>query len=339
MPTVVAAVVAAAAFACGCNPWLARLVFSVVNLSEEESFSAFVRESGDGLLRYARLLFADAGDAEDALQTALLRVARQWHRGLDAPVAYARTALRNLACDSGRRRHLVAVPSDAEPVLPAGLAGLVVVEHRRRSRSRRRFLGGVGALALTGALAAAALPERGDYKKYEQPSGATAPTVAAGQQVVLRRDAVPERGDVVLFTVRTAGEAFESLSRVVGLPGDVVSCPEDGAGRCDAVVVSGKELDEPWLTAATEPFGPVTVGAGLVFLLGDSRDAANDSRYVGTQQLADVMGAVVARVEPDGTLVPLPSTPRRPLPEGEDIVDPSDVVPPAPARSVRVVSK
>ena len=148
-----------------------------------------------------------------------------------------------------------------------------------------------------------------------------------------RRCAIPRRGDVVLITVRTAGQPFESLSRVVGLPGDVVSCPDVGTGRCEAVVVSGTELIEPWLTSATKPFAPVTVGAGRVFLLGDSRDAANDSRYIGTQRLADVKGAVVARVEPDGTLVRLPGTPHRPLPEGEDTVDPNDVVPPARSTS------
>ena len=95
------------------------------------------------------------------------------------------------------------------------------------------------------------------------------------------------------------------------------------------MVVSGTQLVEPWLTSVTEPFAPVTVEAGQVFLLGDSRDAASDSRYLGTQRLADVKGAVVARVEPDGTLVRLPGTPHRPLPDGEDTVDPSDVVPPA----------
>ena len=86
-----------------------------MDLRDEQAFTAFVRDEADGLLRYARLLFADSGEAEDALQTALLRIAGRWHRGLDAPTAYARTALRNLAVDGGRRRHLVAVPSDAEP--------------------------------------------------------------------------------------------------------------------------------------------------------------------------------------------------------------------------------
>lgn len=86
---------------------------------QEASFTAFVVRDGDALLRYARLLFPDPHAAEDALQTTLLRTARHWTRGLDAPAAYVRTALRNLACDGSRRRHLVAVPTARPPVAPA----------------------------------------------------------------------------------------------------------------------------------------------------------------------------------------------------------------------------
>lgn len=87
---------------------------------QEHDFTAFVRGSGDALARYARLLFADTGAAEDALQTALLRLARNWSSGVEAPLAYARTALRNLALDEGRRRHLVPVPSEDEPDVAPG---------------------------------------------------------------------------------------------------------------------------------------------------------------------------------------------------------------------------
>lgn len=67
------------------------------------------------MLRYARLLFAGLHDAEDGLQTALLRVARNWDKASASPVAYTRTVLRNLAVDGGRRRHLVPAPTDAQP--------------------------------------------------------------------------------------------------------------------------------------------------------------------------------------------------------------------------------
>jgi len=80
---------------------------------EEADFSQFVRDRGDALLRRARLLIPDDGEAEDALQTALLRLTRHWSRQLDSPQAYVQRTLVNLAADRGRRRHLVAAPSQA----------------------------------------------------------------------------------------------------------------------------------------------------------------------------------------------------------------------------------
>lgn len=68
-------------------------------------------------MRTARLLVIDHGEAEDALQTALLRLTRHWP--VEAPEAYVRKALVNLARDRGRRKHLVATP--AEHLEPGGL--------------------------------------------------------------------------------------------------------------------------------------------------------------------------------------------------------------------------
>jgi RNA polymerase sigma-70 factor (sigma-E family) len=91
-----------------------------VTPDEEATFTAFVAEHGSGLLRYARLLFGDLHEAEDGLQTALIRVVGRWDKATAAPVAYTRTVLRNLAIDGGRRRHLVplttAQPPDASHV-------------------------------------------------------------------------------------------------------------------------------------------------------------------------------------------------------------------------------
>lgn len=82
-----------------------------VDADQERAFSLFVRERGSHLLRYARLLIPDDGEAEDALQTALLRLTRHWAKQLDHPDAYVRSTLMNLARDRGRRRHLVAQPA------------------------------------------------------------------------------------------------------------------------------------------------------------------------------------------------------------------------------------
>jgi RNA polymerase sigma-70 factor (sigma-E family) len=90
--------------------WAADSFNVGVTDDDELAFVSFVRERGDHLLRYARLLIPDQGEAEDALQTALLRLTRHWSRRLSAPEAYVRRALVNLAVDRGRRRHLVARP-------------------------------------------------------------------------------------------------------------------------------------------------------------------------------------------------------------------------------------
>ena len=100
-----------------CNACGQPLVSTCVTPDQEQDFTAFVRGAGDSLARYARLLFADVGAAEDALQIAMLRLAKQWPGGIDAPLAYSRTVLRNLALDEGRRRHLVPVPSMDEPAI------------------------------------------------------------------------------------------------------------------------------------------------------------------------------------------------------------------------------
>lgn len=83
--------------------------------TEDQAFTEFVRASGTGLLRFARLLEPDPGLAEDLLQVALIRVHRNWRSAAEAPVAYARTTLVNLSKDVARRRHLVAIPAESRP--------------------------------------------------------------------------------------------------------------------------------------------------------------------------------------------------------------------------------
>jgi RNA polymerase sigma-70 factor (sigma-E family) len=67
-------------------------------------FDEFVVGRSPALLRTAILLTGDRHDAEDLVQTALLRVARHWSRALANPDGYTRQVLVNLAYDDARRR-------------------------------------------------------------------------------------------------------------------------------------------------------------------------------------------------------------------------------------------
>ncbi|SER17630.1 signal peptidase I [Lentzea albida] len=89
------------------------------------------------------------------------------------------------------------------------------------------------------------------------------------------------------------------VKRVIALPGQTVMC-------CDEqhrVVVDGKPLDEPyvhWQTGTSpadhEPFAPVRVPEGRLFVMGDNRMNSTDSRkqggggVAGTVPLENVIG-------------------------------------------------
>jgi signal peptidase I len=183
---------------------------------------------------------------------------------------------------------------------------------------------------LTGAVAAGTLPGHDHFVTVVEPSDAMAPTVRVGDDVVLDRALVPVRGDVVRAVVHGRGPGYEMLSRVVALPGDTVGCPAAVGGGCAGLVVDGVVLPETYVEGTTEPFATVTVPAGRVFLLGDHRPVAADSRVVGAVPLDDVTGVVVS-VTRGGRTLPVVSAPPHAGPGGSDTVDP-----PAPPPAARV---
>ncbi|MBC9716729.1 signal peptidase I [Streptomyces sp. TRM66268-LWL] len=130
-------------------------------------------------------------------------------------------------------------------------------------------------------------------------SDAMRPTYMQGEQLVVERVGADEirTGDVVLVDVPGRPYGGPTLQRVVGVGGDEVSCCDGGR-----VSVNGQALDEPYVedgepAAGSEPYD-VRVPEGRLFLLGDHRGNANDSRFFlddgqsGTVAAGDVRGRV-----------------------------------------------
>lgn len=92
----------------------------MISPRERAAFDAFVGASSDRLVRSAYLLCGDRGHAEDMVQTALMRTARQWRRARDSPEAYARRVVVNLAKDRWRDldRRPGEVPLEADLRVP-----------------------------------------------------------------------------------------------------------------------------------------------------------------------------------------------------------------------------
>lgn len=115
--------------------------------------------------------------------------------------------------------------------------------------------------------------------------------------------AIPDRGVVSGF-FHWLGEGLgfaqppneDLIKRVIGLPGDTVQI------RNHTVFVNGKPLSEPYLTAAAKasmnPYGPVTVPSGDVFVLGDNRGDSADSRVIGFIPEKNVIGRAFVIIWP-----------------------------------------
>ena len=97
----------------------------MISRRERPAFDSFVLSSSSRLLRTAYLLCGDRGHAEDLVQTALMRTARQWRRAQDHPEAYARRVVVNLAKDRWRELSHRPVEAPLEIDLPAPTVGSV----------------------------------------------------------------------------------------------------------------------------------------------------------------------------------------------------------------------
>lgn len=103
------------------------------------------------------------------------------------------------------------------------------------------------------------------------------------------------------------------IKRVIGIPGDTVACC-DARGR---VTVNGVALDEPYVYQDDHArFGPVKVGPGRLWVMGDHRGFSADSRAHigdpggGTIPKSHVIGRAFVRVWPPSRIgtMPVPKT-------------------------------
>jgi len=96
----------------------------------------------------------------------------------------------------------------------------------------------------------------------------------------------PARGDIVVLR----GPAYTSeeyVKRVIGLEGDMLLI------RGGAVYLNGHRLIEPYAVGATFPdLGPLRVGPGMYYVMGDNRVRSEDSRAFGPVALRDLEGKI-----------------------------------------------
>lgn len=115
------------------------------------------------------------------------------------------------------------------------------------------------------------------------------PNIKDGDLVLIDRlDHDYVASDIVVFTYRDR----LTFARVVATAGDEVDIHDD------ALYVNGSYQQETWAQGVTTRFEggvdlPLTVPEGSVFVLGDNRTNASDSRIIGTLASEDTNGTVI----------------------------------------------
>ncbi|MCL2200336.1 MAG: signal peptidase I [Oscillospiraceae bacterium] len=123
-----------------------------------------------------------------------------------------------------------------------------------------------------------------------------APMVKSGDLVVFYRlDKNYSIGDILLLDFR--GE--RQVRRVVARAGDVVDIVGGGLSINGAVQQEPEIYYSTWAYANGVSF-PLTVGEGQVFVLGDARENATDSRVYGSVNAEDTLGTVITIIRRRG---------------------------------------
>lgn len=128
------------------------------------------------------------------------------------------------------------------------------------------------------------------YGGYRSADPAMSPAIRDGDLVMFYRlDKTYTAGDTLLLEY----EGQRQVRRVIATAGDTVDITEDG------LMINGALQQEPQIYQKTQRYAdgvtfPLTVGEGQVFVLGDARENATDSRVYGAVNVKDTQGKVIA---------------------------------------------
>jgi signal peptidase I len=163
------------------------------------------------------------------------------------------------------------------------------------------------------------------YEAFRVPSSSMSPTILPGDRILARKlmpqDHIPKRGDLIVYNNPTPTGAAKFIGRVVAVAGDHLEM------HGERLLINGKELERDRVPGEDLTFlgdqmrGQVamevnsghrylvaygdtsdgghalgdfdaTIPSRHVFILGDNRDRAQDSRHFGTIHLSDIVGYV-----------------------------------------------
>ena len=114
------------------------------------------------------------------------------------------------------------------------------------------------------------------------------PTLHGGDIIIVSRSVDNiERGDIVVCGIKEGIFTKKVVKRIIGLPGDTVSC------RNGHIYINDEWFDDYTHSAILKPGvleEPVEVQDGEYFILGDNRNHSEDSRVYGCVKKEQILG-------------------------------------------------
>ncbi len=145
---------------------------------------------------------------------------------------------------------------------------------------------------------------------FKIPSGSMKPTLQIGDHLLVKKFTYgikipfirktlvsindPKREDIVVF-IYPVDRTKDFIKRVVGVAGDTIEIRDkkiylNGSPCNDGHGIYTDSTIFPGSIQPRDNFGPVTVPAGHIFVMGDNRDQSYDSRFWGFVNLKNVLG-------------------------------------------------
>ena len=163
---------------------------------------------------------------------------------------------------------------------------------------------GIWVVSVVAVIALAWLLIRVSIEKTTVVDASMEPTLAEGDKIIIDtltyRLRAPKRNEIIVFRQGDSEHSFYNIKRVIGLPGEKI-CISQGVVYINGTVMEEFANVDPMILPGLANY-EIELGEDEYFVLGDSRNNSEDSRYatIGNVRRSEIVGRAWIRTNKFG---------------------------------------